>query len=111
MDVKNLLTNYPDASQQECLEGLIKDRTIRIERIVSKGQASPPDFWYDQEEEEWVLLLRGSAGLRFHTSPKIITMKAGDSLHIPAHMKHRVEWTEENKETVWVAVYWKGSEA
>lgn len=107
MLVKNLLGNFPDASQQECIEDLVKDKAIHIERIVSKGQASPLDFWYDQEEEEWVLLLTGSAGLRFESSSEIIKMTPGDSLHIPPHTKHRVEWTEENTETVWVAVSWK----
>lgn len=107
MLIKNLFTNFLDASKQERIEELVKDTTVRIERIVSYGQASPPDFWYNQEEHEWVTVLAGEAGIQWKKDGTTQTLKLGDSLYIPAHTQHRVEWTEKNTETVWLAVFWK----
>ena len=76
---------------------------VRIERIVSHGQASPPGFWYDQEQDEWVMLLRGAATLCFDDGS--LDMKAGDHLHIPRHRRHRVEWT--SHDAIWLAVHLK----
>jgi len=73
-------------------------------RIVSKGQSSPEGFWYDQDENEWLILLRGSAGLLFEGNDNIIELKPGDYINISANRKHRVEWTDGTTETVWIAV-------
>ena len=75
-----------------------------IERIVSRGHKSPPGFWYDQNFDEWVMVLRGAARLRMAGRRKIILMKEGDYLLIPAHKRHRVEWTHPKKHTVWLAI-------
>jgi cupin 2 domain-containing protein len=79
---------------------------IRIERIVSTGQASPPGFWYDLPWTEWVMLLSGAAGLLFEDEPAPRQLKAGDYLLIPAGQRHRVEWTDATQPTVWLAVHY-----
>lgn len=103
--VKNLFEEFPDLLTEEQIDGLLETSAFRVERIVSRGQASPPGFWYDQEEQEWVLLLRGSAGLRFSGKDDVTVLKPGDSLLIPAHVRHRVEWTAPDQATVWLTVF------
>jgi len=109
MTVKNLFEGIPDFLEEERIDGLLETSALRVERIVSRGQASPPDFWYDQEEQEWVLLLRGNAGLRFSGQGDVTVLKPGDFLLIPAHVRHRVEWTAPAQETVWLAVFFPAS--
>lgn len=75
---------------------------VRIERMVSHGHRSAPGFWYDQDEDEWVLVARGSGTLAF-ADGRTVTLAAGDHLFIPAHARHRVEATA--PETVWIAVF------
>ena len=104
---KNIYKNIPADSPDELVEVISVAENIRIERILSYGQASPPGFWYDQEMDEWVLLLKGRAGLVFDGERNRIEMKPGDYIHIPAHVKHRVEWTDTNRETVWLAIYYR----
>lgn len=104
----NLFANIPAALPAELSDVLLRDRSLRIERIVSRGHTSPPDFWYDQAEHEWVLLLQGAARLRLIDSneqQRIVEMKAGDYLHLPAHQRHRVEWTTPDTDTIWLAVF------
>lgn len=79
---------------------------LRIERIVSTGQCSPPDFWYDQSEGEWVCVLQGEARLRFADEADIRHLGAGDFLDIAPHRRHRVEWTAPDQTTVWLAVFY-----
>ena len=78
---------------------------MRIERIVSTGQASPPGFWYDQPDDEFVVLLAGAARLCFEDGDVTLDMKAGDWVEIPAHVRHRVERTQADPPTVWLAVH------
>jgi cupin 2 domain-containing protein len=101
----NLFTQLPHAGPDENITALLTTPNVRIERIVSTGQASPPGFWYDQDESEWVLLLTGGAGLRFESETEVRELKPGDYLHIPAHARHRVEWTHPSEPTVWLAVH------
>lgn len=101
----NLLSSIPATLPNEITETLVQAKSARIERIVSHGHASPPDFWYDQEENEFVALIQGAARLRFEDS--VVEMKAGDWIDIPAHRKHRVEWTTPDEKTVWVAVFYE----
>jgi len=103
--MKNLFDKIPSATPQELLTELVSAANVRIERIVSFGQGSPEGFWYDQTENEWVLLLEGSARLRLNN--KLINLAPGDYLNIPAHVRHRVEKTAENGRTVWLAVFYK----
>lgn len=96
----------PDAQAAECFDTLLQAPGCRIERIVSHGQASPPDFWYDQNWDEWVLLITGWARLRLASQPEALELKAGDYLWIPAHERHRVEATDSTQPTLWLAVHW-----
>ncbi|MBI1891211.1 MAG: cupin domain-containing protein [Burkholderiales bacterium] len=88
------------------MQTLAQSHAVRIERIVSKGHATPPDFWYDQAEHEWVILLKGEAHLRFEHEAELTHLRPGDHVLIPAHVKHRVEWTTPAEETVWLAVFY-----
>jgi cupin 2 domain-containing protein len=102
----NIFADIPTTLPEELIEVLAATRTVRIERIASMGQVSPEGFWYDQELDEWVLLLRGAAWLQFEGVEHLVTMAAGDYLQIPAHRRHRVEWTDPKQPTIWLAVHW-----
>ena len=90
----------------ERIEPLLQASSLRLERIVSVAHASPPDQWYDQAHPEWVAVLRGSAGLVFEGSSEILVLRAGDYILIPAHRRHRVEWTDASSETIWLALHY-----
>lgn len=104
--MKNLFSDIPDTLPDELLETWVKAESIRIERIVSRGHASPEGFWYDQQQHEWVVLLKGAARLRFQEDEAPREMRPGDVLNIPAHKRHRVEWTTPAEPTVWLAVHY-----
>lgn len=104
----NLFENIPATAPKELFETLLSSDAVRIERIVSFGQCSPENFWYDQEEDEWVLLLEGAATLVFEEKPSA-ELGAGDCLLIPAGCRHRVAKTDLNSRTVWLAVFFKRS--
>lgn len=91
----------------EYFETLLQRQHLRIERIVSTGQMTPEDSWYDQEWDEWVLVVRGSATLVFADTPQAVALQAGDYVLIPAHRRHRVSWTDPEQETLWLAVHFK----
>jgi cupin 2 domain-containing protein len=93
----------PEAPEQ-VLE-ILSQSGLRIERIVSTGQASPPGFWYDQAWDEWVILLKGAARLRFENESDARPLGPGDFAFIPAHSRHRVDWTALDEPTVWLAVH------
>jgi cupin 2 domain-containing protein len=103
----NLLYPLPDAKTGECVDELLTRPGLRIERIVSLGQASPPGFWYDQEDGECVLLLAGAARLRFADENEARYLGPGDWLDITPHRRHRVDWTDPATPTVWLAVFYK----
>lgn len=88
------------------METLADSKTVRIERILSRGHRSPEGFWYNQEQNEWVLLLKGRAGLSFEGQSGAVELAPGDYLNIPAHVRHRVAWTAEDEETIWLAVHY-----
>lgn len=100
----NLLRELPDACGGEATQTLVATPGLRIERIVSQGQQSPPGFWYDQGETEWVVLLAGAARLRFADEAEDRTLAPGDHVHIAPHRRHRVTWTDPDTPTVWLAV-------
>jgi cupin 2 domain-containing protein len=106
MTTPNLYRDIPAQLPQELTEQLASSAHLRIERIISKGHRSPDGFWYDQGEHEWVVLLKGEALLRFEGSTEPMRLMPGDYVHIAPHVKHRVEWTKENEETVWLAVFY-----
>ena len=101
----NLFADLPSDLSKELIEVLAETRHVRIERIMSTGQASPQDFWYDQAESEWVAVLQGEATLQFEGESDLRRLTTGDYVLIPAHRKHRVEWTSSEEPTVWLAVF------
>lgn len=104
MKKRNLFENIPSGSKDEVFEEILKKGNVKIERIISTGQSTPLGEWYDQDLDEWVILLKGSAELLFEDNERI-TMMPGDYVHIPPHCRHRVEWTDEKQPTVWLAVH------
>jgi cupin 2 domain-containing protein len=102
----NLFENLPDDCPQEIFESLARSGAVRIERIISAGHASPPGFWYDQDEHEFVLVLQGHAVIGLPDGSRI-ELNPGSWLHLPAHQKHRVLATAHDQPTVWLAVFWK----
>lgn len=106
----NIFTQIPEILTDELLEPLLNQPTFRMERIVSRAHATPKGEWYDQNNNEWVVLLKGSAALLFEGSDELVTLRAGDYLLIPAHVRHRVEWTDKGEDTVWLALHYSPSE-
>jgi cupin 2 domain-containing protein len=92
---------------EELVEALAAGKHVRIERIVSTGHASPEGFWYDQKKSEWLVVLKGEAKLLFEGDAQAIHLKPGDHVTIPAHRRHRVEWTTPKEPTVWLAVFYR----
>lgn len=103
--VKNIFDNPPHELKDEFFEELISSKNFKLERIVSEGHKSPENSWYDQDKNEFVLLISGSAELAFENEPSI-KLKRGDYLIIPAHQKHRVDWTDPNQKTVWLTLHY-----
>jgi cupin 2 domain-containing protein len=101
----NLFADIPQRLADEEITTLLSTPALRIERIVSHGQASPPDFWYDQPQAEWVIVLAGGAELAFEGDGATMRLGEGDWLHIPAHRRHRVAWTDPAQATIWLAVH------
>ena len=102
----NLLADLPQAGRgEEVFTRILAAPGLVVERIVSTGQASPPGFFYDQPQDEWVLVLAGTAELRFADEAAPRRLEAGDHLLIPAHRRHRVERTDRDPPTVWLAVH------
>lgn len=87
---------------------LLETETLRLERIVSRGHSNPEGFWYDQDHDEWVLLLSGRAVLRFEGQPEPVHLEQGDYLLIPARCRHRIEWTDPLSDTVWLTAHLGG---
>jgi cupin 2 domain-containing protein len=102
---RNLFDEALGDPGQESVTNLVDTPNLKIERIVSLGQQSPPGFWYDQPWAEWVMVLAGSAGLRFEGETEVRVMSAGDCVLIPARARHRVEWTGKDQPTIWLAVH------
>jgi cupin 2 domain-containing protein len=100
----NLLANLPENLPEELTTVLQRGENLRIERIISTGHCSPDGCWYDQPENEWVIVLHGAAQLEFED--RKVGMFPGESINIPAHQKHRVEWTSPDEPTVWLAVFY-----
>jgi len=102
----NILQNIPEKISEEVIEVLFSSDIIRIERIISENHKSPEDFWYDQNENEFVMVLQGEGDILFDNG-EILSLKKGDYCFIPAHKKHRVERTSDKEKTIWLAVFYK----
>jgi len=107
--MQNLFDGIPEVLNNELFQTLAERDNIRIERIVSDGQATADGEWYDQAHDEWVILLSGSAGLLIDSDSTPRSLKPGDHVMIPAGCRHRVAWTDPDKKTVWLAVHFGGS--
>lgn len=105
---RNLFTPTPESAGEIFDEILVADG-LRIERIVSTGQSTPPGEWCDQDSDEWVVLLTGRARLLFEEGTRTVDLVPGDHVHIPARSRHRVEWTEPEERSVWLAVHFAPS--
>lgn len=99
------LFDLPDPlPREETFTDLIPDRGVKIERIVSSGQSTPPGEWYDQDRDEWVALVQGEAALAYEDGSEV-RLRAGDGVLVPAHTRHRVAWTSASPPCVWIAVH------
>ncbi len=101
----NLFSDLPGALPEERFETLLQSSHCRLERILSCGHATPPGAWYDQDQGEWVVLLAGRAGLRFADDETPVNLSPGDYVWIPAHRRHRVEWTSSDEPAIWLALH------
>ncbi len=104
MKAKNIFAEIPADLKTEFIETICASQKVRIKRIVSKGHKSAPGFWYDQQDNEWVIVLKGEAEIEFESGRRL-HLSAGSYLNIPAHERHRVSWTK-GGETVWLAVHY-----
>ena len=107
MNVANLYDGIPTHLPEELFTTILQANNLRIERIVSFGHASPPGFWYDQEENEFVIILEGSAAVQLEGDAEPVELRRGSYLNLPAYTKHRVVWTDPNEKTVWLAIHYK----
>ncbi|SFL18702.1 cupin 2 domain-containing protein [Nitrosomonas aestuarii] len=105
MKPENIFSAIPVKLEKEAFETLVSSSVVTIEKIISKGHRSPDGGWYDQEKNEWVLVLKGSAELTF-ADKTLVRLEEGDFIHIPPHKKHRVSWTDPDRETFWLAVHY-----
>jgi len=99
----NIFESIPEEFDDELFDLIIQHGDVKIERIVSKGHASPKSGWYDQDHNEWIIVLKGEAIITLENEEKI-NLKGGCHLNIPAHTKHKVTWTKPKTDTVWLAV-------
>jgi cupin 2 domain-containing protein len=106
MNIGNLFDAIPAQLPQELCTTLLNADSFRLERIVSQGHRSPPGFWYDQEEDEWVIVLEGSASLHFDGEAESRELRPGSYVNIPAHVRHRVVCTDPARKTVWLAIHY-----
>ena len=105
MKSENIFTSIPENLDDESIDVLLKRGNLKIERIISKGHMSPDTGWYDQENDEWVLVLKGAALISFENDTDV-NLAAGDYVNIAAHVRHRVKWTDPDTETIWLAVHY-----
>ncbi|NLF69978.1 MAG: cupin domain-containing protein [Candidatus Anammoximicrobium sp.] len=107
--VQNLFADVPGPLPEERFDELIRGGHFRLERIISTGHATTAGQWYDQDRDEWVLVLRGRAQLRFEDEAELVRLQSGDCVLIPAHCRHRVEWTDPRQPTLWLALHFDGA--
>jgi len=101
----NIYENIPKDIPSEIFEDIITKENLKIQRIISKGHVTPKSQWYNQTQDEWVLILKGEAILSFQTRDDV-KLSLGDYFNIPAHTKHKVSWTTPNTETIWLAIHY-----
>ncbi|MGB5277099.1 MAG: cupin domain-containing protein [Gammaproteobacteria bacterium] len=105
VEPRNVYKLIPEDLSEEVTERLVQSNNVKIERIISMGHTSPDAGWYDQEQNEWVLVLKGTASIAFENEA-VANLEEGDYIHIPAHQKHRVISTSSVTETIWLAIFY-----
>lgn len=105
IETRDLLQHRPIAPGREAVEVLAAGPAVRIERILSNGQAWAAGFWYDQGQAEWVMVLSGRARLEIEGQQDELDLKPGMAVLLPAHCRHRVTWADPDQPTVWIAVF------
>ena len=108
MQAKNILSTaqVPFVTDQEYFETLCSDQNLRVERIVSKGQVTPPDVWYDQDDNEWVMLIQGKASMEFEQG-EMLHLGPGDYIFLLEVLNHRVIYTSKTPPCIWLAIHFK----
>jgi cupin 2 domain-containing protein len=106
MTIENIFAALPAGLTDEQFTTLVSSPSVTIERIVSPAGAGTQSTWYDQNHDEWVMVLSGGAGLQFEGEARPRVLRAGDHVHIPAHARHRIAWTDTTVPTVWLAVHY-----
>ncbi len=106
VNANNIYENIPESLPEELDEVISGKDNVRIERILSRGHSTPGNYWYDQKQNEYVILLKGEAGLLFEDGDDVLVLRPGDYVNIPAGVKHRVDWTSPDEDTVWLAVHY-----
>ena len=101
----NIYSKIPSVKDKEIFQTLMKNKKLKIERIISQGQVTEKDKWLKETRAEWVMILKGAGKLRFRKDNRLIKLKPGDYLLIPANTSHRVEWTSPREKTIWLAVH------
>lgn len=104
---KNIYSKIPNAKNKEIFQALAQNKKLKIERIVSQGQVTEKGKWLKEAYDEWVIILKGAAKLRFRSNNRLIKLEEGDYLLIPKNASHRVEWTPPREKTIWLAVHTK----
>lgn len=105
ISISNIFELVPADISDELFENIVSSASMRIERIISKGHASPASGWYDQDEHEWVIVLKGEAKIEIENQA-LVHLVSGSYLNIPAHTRHKVSWTAPDTETIWLAIYY-----
>ena len=103
--MNNIFQNLPIDLTNEVFEPLLTSETVKVERIISLGHTTPVTEWYEQPQSEWVIVLQGEAVLAFEQGEPI-RLKLGDYVNISPHQKHRVDWTDPQQLTIWLAIHY-----
>lgn len=104
INFSNFLSLVPEQVDEEIFQDIVKTGNVTIERIISHGHSSPETGWYDQEKNEWVMVVEGEAIIEFENEQQI-RLNQNDFLLIEPHQKHRVKWTTPDRKTIWLAVH------
>ncbi|MCH8173734.1 MAG: cupin domain-containing protein [Proteobacteria bacterium] len=104
--MNNIFELLPTKLDTEIFESIVENGSVKVERIISKGHASPAGGWYDQDQAEWVMILQGEAIICVEDD-RDYRLVVGSYLNIPAHTRHRVKWTIPETETIWLAVHYQ----
>ena len=105
VEAKNVFAGIQAHLDDELIDVILQGDNVRVERIVSQGHTSPDSGWYDQEQDEWVIVLQGEAVIAYPAGDEV-RLAAGDYITIPAHVRHKVQWTSPSVQTVWLAVFY-----